>query len=212
MCEPRARYEPKQIRDRLRKTNTFDEQKVLPYVLFPLDVRWIYYERDAKLLNEARSELGNHMTENEFLVGIPQARRQSESRLLILTSLFDLHLHDWGSVGFPAEANPETSIGGLFKLDPKDAVRRANRFEPVWKKLSDAWKLKGDLRGEDAKRLCRALFRYCAAIAHAPQYETDHKDSLAQDWPHIPISKDKVQFDEIVKLGEQVASRTAKAC
>ena len=38
-----------------------------------------------------------------------------------------------------------------------------------------------------------------------PQYETDHKDSLAQDWPHIPISKDWNEFSEIAKLGEQVS-------
>lgn len=206
LCESRARYNPEQTRDRLYKTSAFNENKVLPYVLFPLDARWIYYEREAKFLNEARVELGDHLTENEFLVGAPQPRRVSESRPLILTSLFDLHLHDWGSVGFPAEVNPEPGIGMLFKPHAEDLVRRANLSETVWTTLRENWNLKGDLRGKDAKRLSRALFRYCTAIAHAPQYEVDHKDSLAQDWPHIPISKDKVQFDEIVRLGEQVAS------
>jgi Type ISP C-terminal specificity domain/N-6 DNA Methylase len=205
LCEPRARYEPKDTRNRLRKTSAFDKKKVLPYVLFPLDARWIYYEREAKLLNESRSELGYHVSENEFLIGVPQARRTSESRPFVLTSLFDLHLHDWGSVGFPAEVNPEHDIGGLFKPDPEDNVRRANLSEKVWKALGNAWTLVGDLRGKDAKRLCRALFRYCTAIAHAPQYETDHKDSLTQDWPHIPIPKDKVEFDEIANLGEQLS-------
>ncbi|MDE2284695.1 MAG: N-6 DNA methylase [Hyphomicrobiales bacterium] len=205
LCESRARYEPKQTRDRLRKINAFDKKKILPYVLFPLDARSIYYERDAKLLNESRPELGSHLSGNELLVGTPQPRRVSESRPLILGSLFDLHLHDWGSVGFPAEVNPEPDIGGLFKSNPADVVRRANLSEAVWSAISKAWKLNGDLRGKDSKRLCRTLFRYCAAIAHAPQYETDHKDSLAQDWPHIPVSKDRARFDEIVKLGEQVA-------
>src|SRR5262249_4934705 len=180
-------------------------KKVLPYVLFPLDARWIYYEREVKFLNESRAELGEHLTENEFLVGTPQPRRVSESRPLILTSLFDLHLHDWGSVGFPAEVNPEPHIGGLFKPDPKDLTRTANLSETVWTTLRDSWRLKGDLRSKDAKHLIRALFRYCTAIAHAPQYEVDHRDSLAQDWPHIPVSKDKVQFDEIVRLGDQVS-------
>jgi hypothetical protein len=205
LFEARARYKPKQTRDDLRKSGAFDNGKILPYILFPFDARWIYYETAAKFLNEARSELGEHLSQNEFLVGIPQARRVSESRPLILTSLFDLHLHDWGSVGFPAEVNPEPSIGGLFKPDPEDLVRKANLCQATWNTLRDAWKLKGDLRGKDAKRLCRDLFRYGAAITHAPQYETDHKDSLAQDWPRIPISKDRVQFEEIVKLGEKVA-------
>lgn len=205
LCEPRARYEPRQTRDRLRKIGGFDKDKILPYILFPLDPRWIYYEREAKFLNESRPELGDHLAENEFLVGTPQPRRVSESRPLILSGLFDLHLHDWGSVGFPAEVNPDAGIEGLFKPAPEDLVPRANLAEGVWSTLRSAWDMKGDLRGNDAKRLSRALFRYCIAIAHAPQYETDHKDSLAQDWPHIPICQDKAEFDSIVKLGDQVA-------
>ena len=187
------------------KTSSFESSKLIPYVLFPLDARWIYYEREAKFLNESRPELGDHLAENEFLVGAPQARRVSESRPLILSALFDLHLHDWGSVGFPAEVNPDSGIGGLFKSNQEDHVRTANLSMGVWSAMRAEWKLEGDLRSKDAKRLCRALFRYCTAIAHAPQYETDHKDSLAQDWPHIPVPKDKAQFDETVKLGDQVA-------
>ena len=95
--------------------------------------------------------------------------------------------------------------GFVIIADLPKRVRRANLRETVWITLRDSWKLKGDLRSIDAKRLTRALFRYCIAIAHAPQYEIDHKDSLAQDWPHIPLSKEKAQFDEIVGLGEQVS-------
>jgi hypothetical protein len=177
-------------------------------VLFPFDARWIYYEREAKFLNEARPELGDHIVAgNEFLVGVPQARRVSESRPLILNSLFDLHLHDWGSVGFPAEVNADTEgIGGLFKPDPEELVPSANLAEATWTALRTAWKFKGDLRSKDAKRLCRALFRYCLAISHAPQYEVDHKEALSQDWPRIPIAKDKAAFDATAGLGERIAS------
>jgi hypothetical protein len=205
LCEPRAGYEPEKTRDRLRKESNFSKQKIVPYVLFPLDARWLYYERDANFLNRSRPELGNHLGTNEFLLGVPQARRASESRPLILPGLFDLHLHDWGSVGFPAEVNPDEGIGGLFKPEPKDLIPAANLTQGVWAALRTGWKLTGDLRSSNAKRLCRALFRYCIAIAHAPQYETDHKDALAQDWPHIPICKDQARFDHTVKLGAQVA-------
>jgi Type ISP C-terminal specificity domain/N-6 DNA Methylase len=205
LCEPRARYEPKTVRERLLKSGRFDGHKVLPYVLFPLDARWIYYEKEAKFLNESRPELGDHLKGNEFLVGTPQARRVSESRPLLVPGLFDLHLHDWGSVGFPAEVNPHEEIRGLFKPDPDQLVPSANLAKEVWSNLQTEWKLQGDLYGSDAKHLCRALFRYCIAIAHAPQYERDHKDLLAQDWPHIPIPKDEAQFSASVDLGSQVA-------
>jgi hypothetical protein len=39
---------------------------------------------------------------------------------------------------------------------------------------------------------------------HSPQYEADHADSLAQDWAHIPIPRDKVLFAEVVALGKKI--------
>lgn len=204
LCETYADYEPKETRDQLRKAGGFDAEKIRPYIQFPFDSRWIYYECKAKLLNRPRPELGEHLTKNEFLVGTPQPRRPSESRPIILSALFDLHLHDWGSVGFPAELTPEPGIGGLFAPKPEDLVRRANLSEGMWTALCSVWKLNGGLSGKEAKQFIRALFRYCTAIAHAPQYESDHKDSLAQDWPHIPIIKDKAEFYAIVELGDKL--------
>ena len=169
-------------------------------------MRWIYYEREAKFLNRSRPDLGDHLKNNEFLLGAPNARRVSESRPLVLSWLFDLHVHDWGSVGFPAELHPDTENGGLFTPNPVDLKRRANLAAGAWAVLKDSWKLKGDLTGPDAKYLCRLLFRYCLAISHAPQYESDYKDSLAQDWPHVPICKDAIRFKEIALLGEWIAS------
>jgi hypothetical protein len=205
LCEKRARYEPRQVRDRLRKQGTVERKKILRYVLFPFDARWIYYEPAAKFLNEARTELGKHLAENEFLVCAPQPRRVSESRPLVLKDLFDLHLHDWGSVAFPAEINPDEGIGALFTPEPEDLVSSANLAAGVWKTFSATWMLKGDLKGQAAKVFCRALFRYCAAIAHSPKYESDHKDSLLQGWPHIPVAKDRAQFENVVGLGDRLA-------
>jgi hypothetical protein len=205
LCEPRSGYEPEVTREHLRRAGGFNEGKILPYVVFPLDVRWIYYERAAKFLNRCRPELGDHLKGNEFLVGTPQPRRVSESRPLLVSGLFDLHLHDWGSVGFPAEVNPEEGPGGLFKTGPENVQTSANLANEVWSNLRKTWKLKGDIQGSDAKEFCRLLFRYCIAIAHAPQYEIDHKDLLAQDWPHIPLAKEKAQFGKTANLGRQVA-------
>ena len=205
LCTERARYKPRKTRETILAEGGFEQDKVLPYVVFPFDVRWIYYERKAKFLNESRSVLGDHLRANEFLVAAPKARRVSENRPLVLSWLFDLHLHDWGSAGFPAEVNPGKGIGGLFAPALGDLKRSANLAQGVWTTLRDAWGKQGNLTGQDAKRLCRALFRYCLAISHAPRYEADHKDALGEDWPHIPICKDVAGFKEIAALGERLA-------
>ena len=205
LCTVRARYAPKRTRETLVAAGGFDRGKVLRYIVRPFDTRWIYYEREGKLLNECRARLGDHLGDNEFLVSAPKARRVLGSRPLILSALFDLHLHEWGSAGFPAEVERGGRCGGLFEAEVAGGERRANLDEGLWWVLKDAWGMMGDLTGADARRLCRALFRYCLAISHAPQYETDHKESLAQDWPHIPICKDAAAFREIAEFGDGLA-------
>ena len=122
LCEKYADYDPKKIREELHKVSSFQESRIVPYILFPLDARWIYYETEAKLLNRRRPELWDNLKKNEFLVTVPQPRRHSEIRPLLATSLYDLHLHDRGSVGFPAEIKPPDDPQDLFSA-PQQHVR-----------------------------------------------------------------------------------------
>jgi len=67
------------------------------------------------------------------------------------------------------------------------------------------------LRGESlsdalVRQFVGELFRCTLAVLHSPQYESDHADSLAQDWAHVPIPKNKTLFGELVKLGHMIAT------
>jgi hypothetical protein len=206
LTKPRARFDARAVREELLVKGGYDEAKIQPYLLFPMDYRWIYYETEAKFLNEARSELSEHLENNEFLIGTPLPRRPSERRPLVTSALFDLHLHDVGSVGFPAIVKPKkaTEQRTLFAPTAQDSEPHANLHQSVWDALRIGWRLRGDLRGRDAKRVVPDLFRYCLAIAHAPQYDIDNGDYLSQDWPHIPIAKDQSVFHDGVALGEKL--------
>jgi hypothetical protein len=208
LCTPRARYEPHQMRAHLRAHSSFSEAAIVPYVVFPLDSRHLYYETEGKLLNERRPELWRNLNDNEFLIAVPEPRRVSESRPLLATSLFDLHLHDRGSVGFPAEIRPaETGRSTLFDTDGGDrAVPSANLNEHFWRTVAREWSLGGGLEGEEAKVFVRRLFRVCLALCHAPQYEEEHRESLAQDWAHVPVPRDAVVFDLLADAGGLIAT------
>ena len=201
LMTPRADYEPATMRHQLKRCSGFNPQVIVPYVVSPLDSRWIYYETEAKLLNRRRPELWDNLKDNDFLISVPQPRRISESRPLMATSLFDLHLHDRGSAGFPAQCLPEED---LFS---HGANRKplANLAPTAWEAIKAAWGLRGGLDGVAARQLVRKLFRHALALCHAPQYEEDHKESLAQDWAHIPIPKDKALFEEMVEAGNAIA-------
>jgi hypothetical protein len=121
--------------------------------------------------------------------------------------LFDLHLHDRGSVGFPVHVKPDDTPRDLFSdAAPSWAKPQANVAPSAWETLKTDWGLSGDLHGEDAKSLVRDLFHLTLAIAHAPQYQLDHQDALAHDWLHVPIPKDRRTFQNIADVGEKVAT------
>jgi Type ISP C-terminal specificity domain len=199
ICEEYADYNPRKVRESFQKKK-FQKERILPYVLFPLDVRWIYYETESKLLNRPRPEMWDNLEKNEFFVTVPQPRRLSESLPLLATSLYDLHVHDRGSVGFPAEIKPEHD---LFTSQKNSAY--SNLTPEFWDALKKKWNLKGDLYAQAVRQFTRSLFRAVLAICHSPQYQLDHRDSLAQDWAHIPIPKDKTVLDDLAESGEKIA-------
>ncbi|HVF59086.1 MAG TPA: type ISP restriction/modification enzyme [Thermoanaerobaculia bacterium] len=203
----RSRYEFRKVRDRLRRESAFDPQKIQPYVQFPLDKRWIYYELEAKLLSEPGPEFARNLRDNRFLVAVPQPRRPSEQRPMLLSSLFALHVHDRGAKAFAVHTTPEDGPKNLFSEESRTAREPAANLESaVWEKLKKTWHLGGDLRGDEAKKLVLDLFHLTLAIAHAPQYQLDHQDALAHDWIHLPIPKPRKALKEIARLGETVAT------
>lgn len=52
----------------------------------------------------------------------------------------------------------------------------------------------------------RRLFRVCLVMCHSPQYQEDHRDSLAQGWAHVPVPKARALFDDVADLGEVLAT------
>lgn len=202
----RAGYDPRKVWAILKEKSSFQISRIVPYVAFPLDQRWLYYETEGGLLNRPRPELWSNLTDNEFLVAVPEPRKYSEIRPLLLTSAFDLHLHDRGSVCFPVRVSLTDEPGApLFGSEIVKNESQANLDTRVWESLKNAWHIKGDLKGEQAKRLAKSLARAILAICHAPSYELEHKDSLAQDWAHIPIPRRREGLESLAGAGEQVA-------
>ena len=45
----------------------------------------------------------------------------------------------------------------------------------------------------------------CLAVCHSPLYQSEHKQSLAQDWAHIPVPRSRDLFEESAKAGDLLA-------
>lgn len=200
LCEDRARYTPKATRSLLKQQGGYDDSKIVPYVLFPLDQRYLYYETRDKLLNESRPDLKANLHEdNSFLLAVPQPRRASESVPLFGTTPYDLHVHDRGTVGLPARIYQEPDQSELFEAS--ESGPRANLNADFWQRISEEWDLRGDLHSPTALELSDELIRVCLALGQAPRYQEKHRDSLAQDWARVPLPKNRELFDELADIG-----------
>ncbi len=195
MAIPRAGFNPRDAWNALRSESSFDPSHLLPYMLFPLDQRWIYYESRGKLLNRHRPEFGDNLNANEFLLAVPQPRRVSEARPLFSRSLVDLHAHDVGCACFPREAH----------FSALTTARVANIAPKAWKAASNAFSLSGDRESSNAKAFVSSLIRCTLAFGHARRYESDHREALAHDWAHVPIPRDRAIFERAALLGGKIA-------
>ena len=197
-----AGYDAATVRRKLTEESAYQETLIVPYVLFPLDGRSIYYESDCHWLNRPRPEIRSQLSDNEFLVVVNEIRRASETKPLLTTTAFDLHLFDVGAQGFFAEHDIRVEQA----LDVGEGVfeRAANLNPAAWDTLAREWRLSGGLSGETAKQLARQLFRLCLAVGHSPAFQRDYAGSLAHDWLHVPIPRDYAAFHRSVDAGRQV--------
>lgn len=195
VAAPRARYKPKQAWAALKTGGHFKPDAVKDFLTFPLDQRSIYYVDEHKWLNESRPEFGRNLEDNEWLITVPEPRKESEAWPIYATTLINLHVHERGSVAFPRETVSDDLL----------AHRDANIAEPAWRVLRDHFAYAGGKRDNDARAFVGKLFRVAFAILHAPSYQAEHKSALASDWAHLPIPKDADLIDRLAEAGEQVA-------
>jgi hypothetical protein len=188
-----AGYDPEGVWNDLRKIG-FSEEKVLSFLTFPFDQRFIYYETGTKLLNRPRPEYEANREDNEFLLTVPEPRKESETRPIFSTTLANLHVHERGSVVFPRETR------GSDLLPDRDA----NIPEATWRFLREHFDIEGERRDDGARAFVGRLFRVALAVLHAPAYQAEHKSALSADWAHLPIPKAADLFDRLVTAGDQV--------
>jgi hypothetical protein len=191
----RANYDPAVVWEDVRGAGAFEPARVLPYLVFPFDQRWIFYSEHPHLLDRHSPDFAKNRRENEFLVTVPEPRKVSETRPLFATTLVGLHVHERGSVVIPRETRGDDLL----------ADRDANLPEAAWRVLRERFGLTGERRDAAARNLAGRLLRAALALLHAPAYQTDHKSALSADWAHLPVPRDAALFERIAAAGDQLA-------
>ena len=166
-----ARFDARAVRDALLSRGGPDESGFVRFAYRPFDDRWLYWEKDTKLLDEKRADYRPHVFEgNRWLSSAQHLRKGAgEPQTCCTGDMGSLHLIERGALMFPAWLREE-GLGAVT-----GAERRANLSGTAQRYLDRL-----GLGVED-------LFHHVLATLHDPVYQEANAGALRMEWPRIPL-------------------------
>ncbi|MXW16904.1 MAG: N-6 DNA methylase [Gemmatimonadetes bacterium] len=166
-----ARFDARAVREGLLKRGDSDESGFVPFAYRPFDNRWLYWEKDTKLLDEKRADYRPHAFEGNLWLSAAQHLRKGvdEPQTYPTDYLGSRHLIERGALMFPAWLRE----GGLGY--DADTGRRTNLSAAAERYLTCL-----GLGVQD-------LFHHVLATLHDPTYRQDNEGALRVEWPRIPL-------------------------
>ena len=163
------RFKAPTVRDTLLERGGPNQSGFVRYAYRPFDSRWLYWERDTKLLDEKRAEYQPHVFDGNLCLVSQQKPRREWSPPQILSDIGCLDLMDRGATCIPAWLSEDT-IGP----DASNA-RRPNLSSTSRRYL------------ERLEQGVEDLFHHVLAVLHDPAYREANAGALRMEWPRIPL-------------------------
>ena len=189
-----ARFDPKQTRTTLQKRK-FRSENIVRYAYRPLDIRWLYWEPETKLLDEKRGEYFSHIFPQNLWLEARQRQPMNQFDRGFITRILGDNFGNGLSSFFPLYFNPDAKTQHSLLNEPAPSGEYPTN-------LSNAATDYLARLDTDAP----ALFHHIVAVLHAPAYRTENAGALKQDWPRIPLPATKERLLTSAELGRQIAA------
>lgn len=178
-------FEAEKARMQLQKRG-FLPQNIVRYAYRPFDVRWLYWEAEANLVDRRSPEYFPQVFSNNlFLFTTGRTRKANIEPALVTNLLLDLNCMDSGARGFPLYLHEGQT---LFGND-----HRANLSRQATEYLKT-------IAGTH-----KELFLHSFAILHSAAYRSEHTDAIRLDWPRVPLPTASDVLAHSAQLGERLA-------
>jgi Type ISP C-terminal specificity domain len=202
----RERYDPEGVRARLRAESSFKEERIRHFLFKPFDDRYIYWEPDAKLLNEARSQLIPYfeLVSDQQVLIVPQTRRRpGAARPLVTRSVPGYHSVDPDARAFPRVDIQlpvlDSGTGDQYGLGAASGPTLVTNVLPEWIAGGRAAGLTGsDLEVGDV------VFFSLVAVMHSSIW-SESIEREADDFPSVPIPGNGPDLLRAAELGHRIA-------
>ena len=164
-----ARFDAREVRDELLKRGGPEESGFIQYAYRPFDNRWLYWEKDTKLLDEKRTDYRQQMFDgNSWIEARERETKEEFSRGTLVSHMADNFGNGLSSY-FPAWLQDDS-------LGTGEAKPRHPNLTPTAQRYLDRL----GLASED-------LFHHVLAVLHDPAYRETNAGALRMEWPRIPL-------------------------
>lgn len=195
-------FDAEKTRRQLCGNRTYDEAKTVRYPFKPFDDRMAYLDAEiAPLFSRPSPQLlAQRFDANRFFVTRDTADKGTEGPPFLLSPVVcDYDCISGHARHFPVLLRQEHT-GTLPGLSASNI--RANLSPSARAYLSGLGLPDPDTDQETAE----LIWFHALAIGYSPAYLTENADGIRQDWPRIPLPKDKKALLASAGLGRQIAA------
>ena len=164
-----ARFDAPAVRDALLKRGGPNESGFVRFAYRPFDTRWLYWEKETKLLDEKRANYRPHVFGGNVWIEAREREAKEFSRGTLVVDLAD-NFGNGLSSWYPTWLRVDDGLAADGR-----GGRRANLTDQAKRYLGCL-----DLNVED-------LFYLVVATLHDPAYRESNTGALRMAWPRIPL-------------------------
>jgi hypothetical protein len=197
--ESTNRFDAPKVRAYLRQRG-FLPQNVVRYCYRPLDLRWVYWEPETKLLGEKSPEYFPQVFEGNAFLVTQQKPRRGWSRPQVISRLGNLDLMDRSASCFPLWVRAGRT--DELKLYSHGSPAQAGEVSSI--NLSP--RANSYISTMGVRESPTGLFHHATATLQSPAYSREHSNALRHNWPRIPLPASRDQLLVSSALGEQLAA------
>ena len=164
-----ARFDARAVRNKLLARGGPDEAGFIRFAYRPFDNRWLYWERDTKLLDEKRTAYWPHVFKGNLGLVAQQKPRREWSPPQVVSPIGCLDLMDRGATCIPVWAHDDGMVNDGDSMHGPNLSGTAQHYLD-----------RLGLGVED-------LFHHVLATLHDPTYREANAGALRMEWPRIPL-------------------------
>lgn len=183
----------------------YHHRRIRPYATRPMDVQFCYYSSVFPLWRRNRPEFERQAwAGNSFIVTRFNAGAAAEGSVMaVCSSLCDYHFVAPNAAAFPMLVREDASESPAQQpsMELLAGPPRANLSSRTRAYLTDI-----GIDTSEEVATAATIWNHALSIGSAPAYLSDNRDSVARNWPRIPLPGSKRLLTQSAALGRTLAA------